>query len=86
MPNLPALFDGEDDAQPWLSWLMSQPAGRWAVVGTGIAVIGVGTRGRPGVVAHTYLRPAPAGRHGLGNAGLLRLQRAFGRSTHLEIA
>ncbi len=40
--GLPVLFDGEDDAQSWLSWLMSQPAGRWAVVGTGIAVIGVG--------------------------------------------
>lgn len=40
--GLPVLFDGEGDAQSWLSWLMSQPAGGWAVVGTGIAVIGVG--------------------------------------------
>jgi len=33
---------GGNDSQSWLGWLMSQPAGRWAVAVIGIVIIGAG--------------------------------------------
>lgn len=43
--NLNILFgdsSGGNGSQSWVGWLMSQPAGRWAVAGVGVLVIGAG--------------------------------------------
>lgn len=33
---------GDDGSQSWVGWLMSQPAGRWAVATIGLVIIGAG--------------------------------------------
>lgn len=43
--NLNMLFGDSSSgngSQSWVGWLMSQPAGRWAVAGVGVVVIGAG--------------------------------------------